>query len=181
MTRELHQLAKGRPPEDFRTASLGIPVLKHHALKVVLRLSIPIPEKRGLLCLTDDVGNSEVVAVDGHRSSKWVSGPSQRNYAEKGEDQSREESCHIEVLTIISSSHVQRIVAGDFRIRDDSGYRYGIRGEQTGLRAEMKSVSLSFSIAAAKNQLQFIIQSPGHKGEDGEENLITLLAEWCGE
>src|SRR6476646_8153474 len=85
-TREFHQLAKSRPPEDFSTASLGIPVLKHHALEVILRLGISIPEKRGLLGFTDDVGNAEVVAVDGHRSRKWVSGPSPRNYAEKGED-----------------------------------------------------------------------------------------------
>jgi hypothetical protein len=32
------------------------------------------------------VGNAEVVAVDGHQSSKWVSGPSRRNCAEKSED-----------------------------------------------------------------------------------------------
>ena len=29
------------PPADFPTASLGVPVLKQHALKVVLRLGIP--------------------------------------------------------------------------------------------------------------------------------------------
>jgi len=90
--------------------------LKHHALEVVLRLGISIPEKRGLLGFTNNVGNAEVVAVNGHRSSKWISGPSRRNYAEKNEDQSGEESCQVEVLTIISSSHVQRICALDFRI-----------------------------------------------------------------
>src|SRR5580765_5382547 len=118
MTRELHDLAKGRPPEDFRTASLGIPVLKHHALEVILRLGISIPEKRGLLGFTDDVGNAEVVAVNGHKSSKWVSGPSPWNYAEKSEDQSGEKSCQVEVLTRISSSHgpmhsCRRFVDGD--------------------------------------------------------------------
>ena len=86
MIREFQPLPQGRLPKNFRAASLGIPVLKHHPLKVVLGLGISVSEKHGLLGFTDDVGNAKVVAVDGNRSSQWVSGPSRRNNAEKSED-----------------------------------------------------------------------------------------------
>ena len=58
----------------MRATPLGVPVLKHHLFKVVLRLGISVSEKHCLLCFTDDVGNAEVVAVDGHQPSEWVSG-----------------------------------------------------------------------------------------------------------
>src|SRR5437868_6568151 len=92
MIGELHQLTEGRPPEDFRTASLGIPVLKHHSLEVVLRLGVSISEKCRLFVFTDDVGNAVVVAVDGYQSGERVGGPSPRNQAEKQKDQSWEKS-----------------------------------------------------------------------------------------
>jgi hypothetical protein len=105
---ELHQLiTEGRPTEDFRTASLGVHVLKHHGLKVVLCLGISVPEKRGLFGFTDDVGNAEVVAVDGHQASEWVSGPSRRNDAEKDEDQYWEEPRYPELLFVFASPHVR--------------------------------------------------------------------------
>src|ERR1035438_7180177 len=86
MIRKLQPLPQRRLPKDFRAASLGIPVLKHHPLKVVLGLSVSVSEKHGLLGFTNDVGDAKVVAIDGNQSSQWIGGPGRRNYAEKDED-----------------------------------------------------------------------------------------------